>query len=1157
MRRFLEWLSTPEGPDLIDSHSDPPTVPYMALAVGLDPDHLYRNPKGVVAGIGLVYKPCYISTMPFADAYDIIGDYLEGSTKSLARPCLLFLSISDRSAVFPYIGDNPPYVDLASKEKSETHPTGGRLGDFRSFLLPRVMAKPNKNSNEYSCCTGYPRHPGGRPTLINPLAPRRKNDAFLREVLCFPMILASQDHWTFCEDTEFQAWVSQLEKERDEASKPEEQKGPSEVPSKGFIAGARGSSKDEEMDEPTPGGALDDMMEVDGDGASHGRTKPLRTLMSQAGLSTSNRSQSAGNLDYEEIVLNGDEDTEEASLPPAVARTIKVLLERLHALHLQALFEMGSVRVVDRVSAEQLMANFAHVNLVMGEDLNQSLRSLVDTTKGACSGLLADIRTALGPTMFSMAEVNISQAVEKYHQRVDFSLTQTLAYLDCARRDARTFLRERASSLKSNEELEEMVAALSERLSNHSRQVWDVVLSSEMNDPRVGMRVNAALSAIRPMVANYFGGVLEGLMGSLSLSPPNGEGLARSTQEGVERRVAVALQRRSSQDGVKLQGLHVDYSHDFATRDVGIPIPALSSTALPNLLETMDRLRSNLPPVPAQPRAILKEEALFKKLLQVQAANKGENTEVYRLSQVLTQLSEEFKKELVKETEEKKSTETPPTPPRDNTPPPEGQLPVAPPSLHPLIKLRRTVTGVTKPSKLPNPASKNKVGESTPPESEDPMTNALAMEVDDSTDSGITIDANTSKEEAGANDSKTRKRKSTDSLQPSSTLKKPKPGQFLEGVTVKHGPNASVTFVCKVSANKDGSLRTQSLSDEEGEASGGEGDLPEKVTSTPFHSDEDFTSPEAKRRPSIPPPKPTPKKTEQKPRKPEEEKDKEDGEEATDGSDDSDSGSEMELPGKEEAMKIGPSDHPALVKARLQKRIEVYIDDRTVARIVRGSIMGLESGKEPSRIQVEADKNFKLRGPKDGPKSITNISKHWVSRLADLHVLGEAPLNEFEPIEGWPQIYTWENFVKHVNDIATGGLWSRRAKPSLVVIVPASSPELTSSYFLTLLHKEKSITRKSVYYRKEEPDGKKFRVQYSFCAYCGVLSMNKKSGYSHLRKHLGVEFICGGCLGYKDSDPLHISAHMETCVSCVEARGGTQRASAPPRKSRKGRGKAK
>ena len=77
----------------------------------------------------------------------------------------------------------------------------------------------------------------------------------------------------------------------------------------------------------------------------------------------------------------------------------------------------------------------------------------------------------------------------------------------------------------------------------------------------------------------------------------------------------------------------------------------------------------------------------------------------------------------------------------------------------------------------------------------------------------------------------------------------------------------------------------------------------------------------------MPPPKTASKGTGQKSKKSEEEKDKEDGEETTDGSDDSDSGSEMELPGKEEVVKIGPSDHPALVKACLQKWIEVYIDD--------------------------------------------------------------------------------------------------------------------------------------------------------------------------------------------------------------------------------------
>ena len=144
------------------------------------------------------------------------------------------------------------------------------------------------------------------------------------------------------------------------------------------------------------------------------------------------------------------------------------------------------------------------------------------------------------------------------------------------------------------------------------------------------------------------------------------------------------------------------------------------------------------------------------------------------------------------------------------------------------------------------------------------MTHALSMEVDNSVDSGIVADVNSSKEEVEANDSTTRKRKSTDSSQQGSTPKKQKPAQFLEGVTLKHGSDASVTFFCQVSANKDGSRRTQSLSDEEEEASGGEGDSQEKVTSAPFHSDKDPASPEVKCKPNAQTPKPASKKTGQK-----------------------------------------------------------------------------------------------------------------------------------------------------------------------------------------------------------------------------------------------------------------------------------------------------
>ena len=87
--------------------------------------------------------------------------------------------------------------------------------------------------------------------------------------------------------------------------------------------------------------------------------------------------------------------------------------------------------------------------------------------------------------------------------------------------------------------------------------------------------------------------------------------------------------------------------------------------------------------------------------------------------------------------------------------------------------------------------------------------------------------------------------------------------------------------------------------------------------------------------------------------------------------------------------------------------------------------------------------------------------------------MGETPLDEFEARPGWPQVYTWANFKKFAKDIADR-LWSKRAtKPTLVVIVPADSPKLTSSYFLTLLHKWESITRKLVYYLKWETDKEK------------------------------------------------------------------------------------
>ena len=78
-------------------------------------------------------------------------------------------------------------------------------------------------------------------------------------------------------------------------------------------------------------------------------TRPLCELMSKAGLSTTSGPQSSLGLGQKEIVIDDETDVEDTPLPPSVVQIIKDILEHLHTLHLQSLFEMGSIRVVDRV----------------------------------------------------------------------------------------------------------------------------------------------------------------------------------------------------------------------------------------------------------------------------------------------------------------------------------------------------------------------------------------------------------------------------------------------------------------------------------------------------------------------------------------------------------------------------------------------------------------------------------------------------------------------------------------------------------------------------------------------------------------------------------------------------------------------------------------
>ena len=103
LQSLLDWLSKPKGPTLVEASVK--AAPYKALAIAVTKRTLYEE-KPLLVGVGLVYKPHYISTVPFSAAYMHLNVWhsagsTEESENQLDAPRLLFVDISEMSDVIP------------------------------------------------------------------------------------------------------------------------------------------------------------------------------------------------------------------------------------------------------------------------------------------------------------------------------------------------------------------------------------------------------------------------------------------------------------------------------------------------------------------------------------------------------------------------------------------------------------------------------------------------------------------------------------------------------------------------------------------------------------------------------------------------------------------------------------------------------------------------------------------------------------------------------------------------------------------------------------------------------------------------------------------------------------------------------------------------
>ena len=118
LQSLLDWLSQPKGPNLVEASAA--TVPDNALVLAVTKQMLYGEETPLV-GVGLVYKPHYISTEPFSAAYmhlhvwHAVGSSVESANKlSLSR--LIFVSVLEMNDMIPVVSQHPVLLDVATKE---------------------------------------------------------------------------------------------------------------------------------------------------------------------------------------------------------------------------------------------------------------------------------------------------------------------------------------------------------------------------------------------------------------------------------------------------------------------------------------------------------------------------------------------------------------------------------------------------------------------------------------------------------------------------------------------------------------------------------------------------------------------------------------------------------------------------------------------------------------------------------------------------------------------------------------------------------------------------------------------------------------------------------------------------------------------------------
>ena len=168
-----------------------------------------------------------------------------------------------------------------------------------------------------------------------------------------------------------------------------------------------------------------------------------------------------------------------------VLETAREIVACIHALHLQAMHEMGSVRELDRTLAHTLMAESARLQLIIVEDLTKSLIALRTNLEASCEVLLSDIVRTLNLLPNDPVSHQVKAILQKCQWVTSLKMNLPLMELGSAQEDMEGFLQGRLSEKSSQTESRELIEELSQKLSAQASRVRELVQALKLAELEV------------------------------------------------------------------------------------------------------------------------------------------------------------------------------------------------------------------------------------------------------------------------------------------------------------------------------------------------------------------------------------------------------------------------------------------------------------------------------------------------------------------------------------------------------------------------------------------------------------------------------------------------------------------------------------------------